>query len=171
MVFSTSTRPLETCVAEGTFNPALCELLGGLSIHIPPLRHCPDRIAPLVTYFLNRLVMLEGQNGFPYLSDSHLAMMRNYRWPGNVKELQAIVKTALRLNNWDSAINMLNHRRSTVDIYSAVDLSPDMVALMPDFEIKEGSLLKYLAEKIPTAEMGLMDLVVYEEAMFHDKMN
>jgi len=58
-----------------------------------------------------------------------------------------------------------------MDAYSTVDLSPDGVALMPDFEIREGSMLTYLAEKIPAAEMGLMDLVVYEEAMFHDKMN
>ena len=171
LIFSTSTRPLDACVAAGTFNPALCELLSGLSIHIPPLRHSLERIAPLVDYFLNRCAPHEGHDGFPHPSISHLAMMKTHRWPGNVKELQEIVKTAIRLNNWDSAIDMLNCRGNPVDAYSTVDLSPDAVALMPDFEIKEGRMLERLAESIPDAEMGLMDLAVYEEAMFHNKIN
>lgn len=171
LIFSTSTRSLEACVAAGTFNPALCELLSGLSIHIPPLRHSPERIAPLVDYFLNRCVPHEGYDGFPHLSLAHMAMMKTHPWLGNVKELQAIVKTALRLNNWDPAIDMLNCSENPVDTYSTVDLSPDGVALMPDFEIKEGRVLERLADRTPDAEIGLMDLVVYEEAMFHNKIN
>lgn len=170
LIFSTATRPLEACVAAGTFNPALCELLSGLSIHIPPLRHSLERIGPLVDYFLNRCVPHEGYDGLPHPSLAHMAMMKTHPWPGNVKELQAIVKTALRLNNWDPAIDMLNCSENPGDTYSTVDLSPDGVALMPDFEIKEGRVLERLAERTPDAEIGLMDLVVYEEAMFHNKI-
>jgi DNA-binding NtrC family response regulator len=170
LIFSTSTRPLEACAATGSFSPALCDLLSGLSIHIPPLRHSLERIAPLVDYFLKRFVTHEGHGGLPHLSAAHMAKMKTHRWPGNLKELQEIVKTALRLNNWDLAIEMLSNSENPVDTYSTVDLSLDGVALMPDFEIKERCMLERMIERIPDPEMGLMDLVVYEEAMFHNKI-
>lgn len=171
LIFSTATRLLDACVAAGTFNPALCELLSGLSIHIPPLRHSQARIGPLVDYFRNRCVPHDGDGGFPHLSPAHMAIMKTHPWPGNVKELQAIVKTALRLNNWDPAIDMLNSGGNPMDTCSTVDLSLDGVALMPDFEIKAGHVLEHVAERAPDAEIGLMDLVVYEEAMFQSKIN
>lgn len=171
LIFSTSTRPLEACVAAGTFNPELFELLSGLSIHIPPLHHSPERITPLVDYFLNRFSLRESQDGFLYPSVSHMAMMKTHRWPGNLKELQEIVKAALRLNDWDSAINMLNHTGNALDSYSTVDLSIDGVSLMPDFEIRKGCVLESLEERIPAEEMGLMDLVMYEGTISPTKMN
>ncbi len=171
LIFSTSTRPLEACVAAGKFDPALFEWLNGLSIHIPPLRHSLERIAPLVDYFLNRFAPHEGYDVFPQPSLAHMAMMKTHPWPGNVKELQAIVKRALRLNDWDSAIDILNCCENPVDTYPPVDLSPELVGLMPDFEIKAGRVLERLVQGTPAAEIGLMDLVVYEEAVFHNKIN
>jgi DNA-binding NtrC family response regulator len=171
LIFSTSTQPLEACVADGTFDPALYELLSVLSIHIPPLRRSPERIAPLVNYFLKRYILREGRDRYPHLAVSHLSMMKKHRWPGNVKELQEIVKTALQLNNWDSAIDMLTSGKPSANTHCTVDLSADGVPLMPDFEIRQSPVLERLAEKIPAEEMGLMDLVLYEEAMSHHKMS
>jgi len=171
LIFSTSTRPLEDCLAAGTFNPELYQLLSGLSIHIPPLHQSPERISPLVDYFLNRFALSERQDGFAYPSAAHMATMKTHRWPGNVKELQEIVKTALRLNDWDSAIVMLNNTGNPVDSYSTVDLSLDGVSLMPDFEIRKGRMLECLEERLPTEEMGLMDLVIYEGAISPTKLN
>ena len=96
-----------------------------------------------------------------------------HRWPGNVKELQEVVRTALRLNDWDSALSLLNRRTTPMDNYSTVDLSPDGVALMPDFEIIQGGVLKRLVQWIPETgnEMGLMDLVWDEEAMNHQNIH
>ncbi len=170
LVFATSTRSLDACVAAGTFNPALGELLSGLSIHIPALRNSPERIPPLVDYFLNRFIPREGLGGLPRPSVAHLAKLRTHLWPDNLKELQEVVKTALRLNDWDSAISMLKHRQHPLGNYSTVDLTPDGVALMPDFEIRQRCTLERLAARLPDEEMGLMDLVIYEEAMSYNKM-
>lgn len=171
LIFSTSTQPLEACVAAGTFNPELYEVLSGLSIHIPPLHHSPERISPLVDYFLNRFALSECEDEFAYPSPEHMAMMKTHRWPGNVKELQEIVRTAIRLNDWDPAIKMLNQTENPVDSYSALDLSIDGVSLIPDFEISQRRILERLKERIPAEEMGLMDLVIYEGAMSPTKMN
>ncbi len=164
LVFSTSRRPLEDDVAAGRFNPELCELLSGLSIHIPPLRRSVDRIAPLVDYFLDQATIGLGPGAARKPSRSHLASLRAYPWPGNVVELQEMVQSAIR-RGWDAAIGLLKRRARIVDAHRSFDLSPDGVALMPDFEIRQGSMLERLAEKASIEEMGLMDLVVYDEVM------
>ena len=171
LIFSTSTRPLDACVASGTFYPALGELLSGVSIHIPPLRHSPERIGPLANYFLKRCIFREGYGSFSQPSGAHLALMSAYRWPGNVQELQGVVRQALRFKDWDAALDRLTHRNGAVDDYAAINLTPDGVALMPDFEITQGRMLKRLSERVPADELGLMDLVIYEEVIANKKMH
>ena len=95
--------------------------------------------------------------------------MSAYRWPGNVQELQAVVRQALKFNDWDAAIDRLNRRNAAVDDYATINLTPDGVALMPDFEITQGRMLKRLSERVPADELGLMDLVIYEEVIANKK--
>ncbi|BBO67746.1 hypothetical protein DSCA_16760 [Desulfosarcina alkanivorans] len=164
LVFSTATRPLEACVATGDVNPELGELLSGLSIYIPPLRHSVERIPQLVDYFLNQCSRPEARESIAQPLLSHLAELKAYDWPGNVRELQQVVRTAFH-RDWDAAINRLKNGRPLVDGGRTVELFSDGVALMPDFEIRQGCMLEHLARKNPIEEMGLMDLVIYDEVM------
>jgi DNA-binding NtrC family response regulator len=164
-IFSTSMRPLQECMADGRFNPALGELLSGISIHIPPLRRSPERILPLVDYFIERFIRRDGQRGFSRPTPSQSAALKSHPWPGNVKELQDTVEMALRGNGWDAAIRSLKGGKRKSANYPVVDLSLDGAALMPDFEIENDRMLDRSVESVPVEEMGLMDLVIYEEAI------
>ncbi|BBO74313.1 hypothetical protein DSCW_17300 [Desulfosarcina widdelii] len=169
-IFSTATRPLESCVSEGSFHPDLCALLSGVTVHIPPLRQCPERIGSLVGYFLKRLALRDGRGTFPRPTAAHLARMHTHRWPGNLRELQAVVSRAIQSGDWDVAIDdVLRHGRK--DSYAVVNLTADSVALMPHFEITQGNMLERLSEKVPAEELGLMDLVLYEEIVANNNMN
>ena len=169
-IFSTATRPLESCVSEGRFHPDLCDLLSGVTVHIPPLRQCPERIGNLVGYFLKRLARREGRGTFPRPTAAHLARMRTHRWPGNLREIQAVVSRAIQSNDWDAAIDDILHR-GRKGRYAVVNLTADSVALMPHFEITQGNMLERLSEKVPAEELGLMDLVLYEEIVANNNMN
>lgn len=164
LILSTSTRPLDACVGTGSFDPNLCELLSGLSIHIPPLRRSPERIGPLVDYFM-KISLREWRPDRAKPSTVHLARLRNHPWPGNLKELLRVVQRALRDNDWDDAIRSLSRSGNEAADYSTINLTPDGIALMPDFEINQGSLLESLSERYSKEEMGLMDLLIYEEVM------
>jgi len=168
-ILSTATRPLESCVSDGNFHPDLCALLSGVTVHIPPLRYCPERIGSLVEHFLKRPTPGEGSSTFPRPAAAHLARMRTHRWPGNLRELQAVVRRAIQVNDWDAAIDLLSHGRE--DSYAVVNLTTDSLALMPHFEITEGNMLDQLSEKVPVEELGLMDLVLYEEIVANNNMN
>ncbi len=170
LILSTSSRSLEACVADGTFNPALGELLSGLSIHIPPLRHSPERIGPLIGYFLsNRLHEWGANRSRP--SVSQMARMQAYPWPGNIKELFGVVQRAAHGGDWEAVVRTLEHKEREMTDYTAINLTPDGVALMPDFEITQGRLFHSLSERLPDDEMGLMDLLIYEEVISNNKMH
>ena len=170
-IFSTASRPLSDRVSDGSFHPDLCDLLSGVSVHIPPLRHSPERIADLVDYFLKQSAMREKVGRYTRPSFPHLIRMRAYPWPGNVRELQALVKRAVRFNDWDAALATLNDDGEGQDDYTITHLTPESVALMPHFEITCGSMLDDLSEKTPSEELGLMDLVWYEEMVASNKMH
>lgn len=162
LTLSTSTRSLEDCVASGALNPCLGDLLGGISIHIPPLRHSPARIDALVDYFLGHWLG-EWRAVYPRPSKANLVRMRAYHWPGNVKELAHVVQRAIRANDWDAAVRSLGHGNPDATNYSTVSLTSEALALMPDVEITQGRTLKSLAERSAPEEVGLMDLLILDE--------
>ena len=162
LTLSTSTRPLEACVASGTLNPRLGDMLGGISIHIPALRHRPERIEPLVDYFLSRRLG-EWQAVYPRPSKANLARLQAYHWPGNLKELAHVVQRALRANDWDAAVRSLAHGDVYRQEYSCVSLTSEGLALIPDIEIAQRHALNRLGEKLGSDEVGLMDLLILDE--------
>jgi DNA-binding NtrC family response regulator len=67
---------------------------GGLSIQIPPLRERPDLIVPLATETARSWC---GARGVPArrLAEDALAILEEYPWPGNLRELEAVVEQSL----------------------------------------------------------------------------
>jgi len=171
LILSTAPRPLEACVAAGRFDATLCELLSGLSIHIPPLRHSPERIVPLVNYYLDSGLLGERCGGRSRPTRAQLARLRAYPWPGNVKELVGVVRHALHTGDWDAALRLLGPNKGSGGDYASVNLTPEGVSLMPDFEITQGRLLESLSATQPFEEMGLMDWLIYEEVLTNNKLH
>jgi DNA-binding NtrC family response regulator len=83
-------------IAEGRFREDLYYRLNVMEIFIPPLRDRKDDIEPLSQYFLKKhLVSAKGKvTGF---SKESLAILKNYSFPGNVRELENIIERAVIL--------------------------------------------------------------------------
>lgn len=82
---NTSLRELATA---DLFRKDLLEALAAIHVHLPPLRERSGDIAALVRHFLARI---GEQPGLRHLgvTDSALALLSAYDWPGNVRQLQA----------------------------------------------------------------------------------
>lgn len=171
LILSTATRSLDVCAADGCFNPILADLLSGVSIHIPPLRRSPDRMIRLLNHFIKHVAATLGQNDPVQPSIAHLARLRDYDWPGNIRELQNTVMHAVGDNDWSTAIGQMGEETGKVHGCAAIDLSSDGVALMPEFEITQRRTLELLSERAPAEELGLMDLVIYEELIARREMH
>ena len=86
----TSNVGLERMVEAGQFDAALAARLGSTRIHLPPLRERTGDIPSLTRHFLARIGEQPGLNHLS-ISESALALLAAYDWPGNVRQLQSVL--------------------------------------------------------------------------------
>ncbi len=89
-ILSASNSPLGALAEAGQFNPRLAQLLGASRIELPPLRERTGDIPALARHFLARIGEQPGLNHLS-VSDSALALLAAYDWPGNVRQLQSVL--------------------------------------------------------------------------------
>ncbi|GAA4052647.1 sigma-54-dependent transcriptional regulator [Parerythrobacter jejuensis] len=89
-LLSASNLPLSDLVDAGHFDPNLLEQVSATKIELPPLRERPGDIPALARHFLGRI---GEQPGLRHLSlaDSALVLLSAFDWPGNVRQLQAVL--------------------------------------------------------------------------------
>lgn len=95
-VISATDHDLKAEVAAGRFREDLYFRLSVLNVLMPPLRERPDDILPLANYFLQRYASMEGRNPSE-LTGSAQSYLTDYRWPGNLRELESLMHRALVL--------------------------------------------------------------------------
>ncbi|WP_312529641.1 response regulator [Paracoccus sp. (in: a-proteobacteria)] len=89
LIATTSAEP-QADVAEGRLRADLYFRLAGVTITVPPLRARVDDIPPLARHLLARAAA----QGLPQrqLSDQAMAVVRAYAFPGNVRELENLMR-------------------------------------------------------------------------------
>jgi two-component system nitrogen regulation response regulator GlnG len=87
-------RDLKVWTAEGKFRPDLYYRLGVFTIHLPPLRERGDDLPLLVQHFLRRYSRELGRDVRDVAPEA-LQRLSSYSWPGNIRELQSVLKQAL----------------------------------------------------------------------------
>ena len=87
-------RDLKAWSAEGKFRPDLYYRLGVFTIHLPPLRERGDDLPLLVQHYLRRFSRELGRE-VREVAPEALERLRSYSWPGNIRELQSVLKQAL----------------------------------------------------------------------------
>jgi two-component system, NtrC family, nitrogen regulation response regulator GlnG len=100
-VLSATDADLDAMVERGQFGMPLLRRLEGYTIAVPPLRQRRDDLARLFFRLLRRELEETGE-GYklgepqpsqkPWLPASLMASLLEYRWPGNVAELETIAK-------------------------------------------------------------------------------
>lgn len=87
-----ASRPLADIAAEGVFDAQLYEVLSTMTITIPSLRQHRDDIPEIAGLILAR--MIEAREIAPrQLSIAALNALRNFDWPGNLTQLESVVRT------------------------------------------------------------------------------
>ncbi len=95
-IITATNRPLEQCVAEGTFREDLYHRINVVQIELPPLRSRAEDIPLLTMEFLRKFARQNSKDlrGF---TDSAISTLCGYHWPGNVRELENVVLQAVVL--------------------------------------------------------------------------
>jgi DNA-binding NtrC family response regulator len=99
-LISATNRNLIADVKSGRFREDLFYRLHVFPIAVPPLRERAEDIPDLVRHFLARIAAEEGKR-VRTISAEALALLRGYRWPGNVRQLENAVFRAVVLAESD----------------------------------------------------------------------
>jgi len=89
-------KDLEEEVRAGRFREDLYYRLAVIPIHLPPLRDRVEDIEPLAHAFLKRFAARMGKN-VEAIDPAALAVLRDYHWPGNVRQLENTIESGVAL--------------------------------------------------------------------------
>ena len=87
-------RDLKAWSEQGKFRSDLHYRLNVFTIHLPPLRERGEDLLPLVHHYLRRFSRTLGRE-VREVAPEALERLRRYAWPGNIRELQSVLKQAL----------------------------------------------------------------------------
>lgn len=89
-VIASTSRPLLPLVKDNSFRKDLFANLSALTIELPPLCERGADVLRLIHHFAQK-VAVRASAALPPFTDGALEVLRSYRWPGNVHELEAVV--------------------------------------------------------------------------------
>ncbi|MDQ2696046.1 MAG: sigma-54 dependent transcriptional regulator [Pseudomonadota bacterium] len=116
-VCATNRDPLRE-VEEGRFREDLYYRLHVIPIHLPPLRERDSDVLAIAQRFLADYAAEEGRHFQRFAPEAQAALL-DYDWPGNVRQLQNVIRNAVVLNDAETVTAAmlpppLNRRRAAL---------------------------------------------------------
>lgn len=118
-VLAATNKPLEDAVQEGTFREDLFYRLNVITIHIPPLRERREEIPVFLEFFQRKYSEFYGKQPGRF-TDYAMTRMQEYSWPGNIRELENLVKRYVIVGNEAQIIRELSTHKPIMSSLSAV---------------------------------------------------
>jgi formate hydrogenlyase transcriptional activator len=100
-VLAATNRDLKAAIESGAFRRDLFYRLNVFPIQMPPLRDRTQDIPLLVQYFAERYASNMGKK-IRTIDRKSMDLLRSYKWPGNIRELQNVIERAVILSDGDS---------------------------------------------------------------------
>src|SRR3954467_1924673 len=120
-VVCATNRKLEEEIENGTFRQDLFYRINVVNLHMPPLRERRADIPELVSYFLEYYNRKYNCRARP-LSSELMEVLQKYHWPGNIRELENLVKRYVILGSEEVVSSVLQPRENA---FLASDINLD----------------------------------------------
>jgi DNA-binding NtrC family response regulator len=141
-LIAASNLPLKDMVAGGHFMPELLQLIAPVTVSLPPLRERAGDMAALCRHFLARIGEQPGLRQLG-ITDGALSLLAAYDWPGNVRQLQAVLfraavfcdGDALTAEDFPQLSNLLGGGQDVV-LASAMPESAGVMLYTPDGNLR-----------------------------------
>ncbi len=109
-VVCATNRKLDVEIESGTFRADLYYRINVVNLQMPPLRERAADIPDLVNYFLEYHNRKYNCRAKP-LTNELMAVLRKYHWPGNIRELENLIKRYVILGTEDVIASDLSPRQ------------------------------------------------------------
>ena len=139
-------------ISTGKFREDLYYRLNVMEIFIPPLRERRDDVEPLAAYFLKKHLPRSNKK-ITSFSKEAMAVLGNYSYPGNVRELENIVERAIILEK--GGVITPESLPQSMSVFQIETLDPSKVRTMDELnkEYAEKVLELYGGNRSKAAEM------------------
>ena len=102
-------------VQKGAFRKDLYYRLNVMQIDVPALRKRKEDIPLLIHYFQNKYCF-EYKKDPLAIPDEVYRIMISYSWPGNIRELENVIRRAIAVSDWSFIIDELKHKEIESEI-------------------------------------------------------
>jgi len=120
-VVAATNRDLKEAVTKREFREDLFFRVNQADINLLPLRDRREEIAPLVHHFIQEANELHGRR-VKHITPECMRLLHNYRWPGNIRELQNVINQMVVFCDGDTLD--VKHLPSTPPISAVTDIVP-----------------------------------------------
>jgi two-component system response regulator AtoC len=160
-VLAATNKNLEKAVAEGAFREDLFYRINVVSVHLPPLRERREEIPYLIEYFLEKFNHQYNKR-YPRLSEHTLQRFLQYDWPGNIRELENIVKRIVVLDNEDIVFAKSQTKEDSSQPIHTTPSAPTPTPSEPTPSVTSYSLKSVGKEAAGQAERDLIRNILYQ---------
>src|SRR5207237_1348370 len=118
-VVAATNRDLEAMMERGEFREDLYYRLKVIEVTVPPLRERRGEIAHLAGFFMDRYARRYNRQA-RQLSDELAHLFQSYEWPGNIRELENMIKRIVILQDESLVIREMTRAGRPQPAYAAV---------------------------------------------------
>ncbi|XVG96134.1 sigma-54-dependent transcriptional regulator [Eubacteriales bacterium KG127] len=96
-LISATNKDLDRIISDGKFREDFLYRLNGIMLRIPPLRERIEDLEMFIEYFTNKISQ-DMNKQIEYIDDKIVNFLRNYDFPGNIRELRTIIERLIVLS-------------------------------------------------------------------------
>jgi two-component system, NtrC family, response regulator AtoC len=124
-ILAASTTSLEHAISRNKLREDLYARLSAYPICVPPLRERNQEILLLARHFMHQLAKHYGMAPREF-SAATVKALEAYSWPGNLRELETVVKRYLMLGDSESVLHKVHSNSGEADYFSIQDASQNL---------------------------------------------
>ena len=152
-VVTATNRDLEKMLVSGDFREDLYYRLRVIEVIVPPLRERRDEVPALTDFFVARYSRKYNRPLKP-VSDELRRMFLHYEWPGNIRELENMIKRVVVLQDETLVINEIerNMQRTAAAAVPVAAAAPALAAAVAiPAGVGAGGVMPYIPTPSPLA--------------------
>ncbi|GAB6160903.1 sigma-54 dependent transcriptional regulator [Desulfothermus naphthae] len=171
-VIAATNKDLKKEVEQGRFREDLYYRLDVVNIELPPLRERPEDIPLLAGHFLKKYSR-ENNKDIKGFTPEAMQLLTAYNWPGNVRQLENIIESAVVLTQSDMigvADLPAELKDESRQFKSAVDMLPDNINLSEALEKIEAALIRRALVKSNFVQVKAAKMLGISKSLLQYKM-
>ena len=100
-LISATNQNIDEYIKNGTLREDFLYRINGIILNIPPLRERPEDIEKFIAFFIKKFE-IELKKKIEYIDEKTIEFLKNYHYPGNIRELKNIIERLMVLTEGNS---------------------------------------------------------------------